>query len=127
MANEELHLTEDIKKLLLAGIGAVATGAEKSKAILDELVDKGELTVEQGKVLNQELKHKVQAAADHAKEKVQEVREEVKEKVGEQKAEDADFSKFVATLSDEQKAALKKALEGEKAPEEAPADEKAPE
>lgn len=41
----------------MAGIGAVATTAEKSKEILDEMVKKGELTVEQGKVLNEELKH----------------------------------------------------------------------
>ena len=36
-----------------------AVTAEKSKEILDELVRKGELTVEQGKVLNQELKHNI--------------------------------------------------------------------
>ena len=48
-----------MKKILLAGIGAAATTAEKSKEILDDLVKKGELTVEQGKVLNEELKHNV--------------------------------------------------------------------
>ena len=31
--------------------------AEKSKDVLDEMVKRGELTVEQGKVLNKELKH----------------------------------------------------------------------
>lgn len=50
---------ENIKKLLLAGIGAVATTAEKSKELLDDMVEKGELTVEQGKVLNEELKHNI--------------------------------------------------------------------
>lgn len=50
---------ENVKKILLAGIGAVATTAEKSKEILDEMVKKGELTVEQGKVLNEELKHNI--------------------------------------------------------------------
>ena len=50
---------DDIKKLLLAGIGAVAVTAEKSKEILEEMVQKGELTVEQGKVLNEELKHNI--------------------------------------------------------------------
>ena len=49
-------LNEDLKRLLLAGIGAVATTAEKSKNVVDGLVEKGELTVEQGKVLNEELK-----------------------------------------------------------------------
>ena len=48
-----MDLGEGIKKLLLAGIGTAAMTAEKSKEVLDELVEKGELTVEQGKVLNQ--------------------------------------------------------------------------
>lgn len=50
---------ENIKKLLLAGIGAVATTAEKSKELLEDMVEKGELTIEQGKVLNEELKHNI--------------------------------------------------------------------
>ena len=54
-----MDLGEGIKKLLLAGIGTAAMTAEKSKEVLDELVEKGELTVEQGKVLNQELKHNI--------------------------------------------------------------------
>lgn len=51
------NLTENIKKVMLVGIGAMATTAEKSKEIVDDLVKKGELTVEQGKTLNEELKH----------------------------------------------------------------------
>ena len=50
-------LGESLKKLLLIGIGTAAVTAEKSKEVLDDLVKKGELTVEQGKVLNKELKH----------------------------------------------------------------------
>ena len=50
---------DSMKKIMLAGIGAVAVTAEKSKELVDELVVKGELTVEQAKVLNEELKHKV--------------------------------------------------------------------
>ena len=52
-------LSDNLKKIFLAGIGAVAVTAEKSKDLLDEMVEKGELTVEQGKVLNEELKHNV--------------------------------------------------------------------
>ena len=55
-----MDLGKDLKNLLLAGIGAVAVTAEKSQALLDELGKKGELTVEQGKVLNEELKHNVE-------------------------------------------------------------------
>lgn len=52
-------LSEEAKKIFLAGLGAVAVTAEKSKQIVDELVKKGELTIEQGKVLNEELRHNV--------------------------------------------------------------------
>ncbi len=52
-------LGDSVRKLLLAGIGAVAATAEKSKDLLEDLVEKGELTVEQGKVLNEELKHNI--------------------------------------------------------------------
>ena len=48
---------EDLKKLILLGIGATAMSAEKAKELIDELIKKGELTLEQGKVLNEELKH----------------------------------------------------------------------
>lgn len=53
------NLTENIKKVMLVGIGAMAATAEKSKEIVDDLVKKGELTVEQGKTLNEELKHNI--------------------------------------------------------------------
>ena len=46
-------LSEDMKKLVLLGIGAAALTAEKSKELIDELVKKGELSIEQGKVLNE--------------------------------------------------------------------------
>lgn len=52
-------LGDSLKKIILAGIGTAATTMEKSKEILDDMVKKGELTVEQGKVLNQELKHNI--------------------------------------------------------------------
>lgn len=51
------NISEDLKKIFLAGVGAVAITAEKSKDVIEELVKKGELTVEDGKVLNEELKH----------------------------------------------------------------------
>ena len=48
-----------MKKIFLAGIGAIAVTAEKSAEIVDGLVKKGEITVEQGKILNEELKRDV--------------------------------------------------------------------
>ncbi|WP_333813735.1 hypothetical protein [Muricomes intestini] len=51
-----MELSEGLKKIFLAGVGAVATTAETAKDVVDTLVKKGELTVDQGKVLNEELK-----------------------------------------------------------------------
>lgn len=52
------YLGEGLRKVFLAGVGALATTVEKSQEIVDDLVKKGELTVEQGKALNAELKRK---------------------------------------------------------------------
>lgn len=51
-----------IRKTFLAGVGAVATGAEKSQELVNDLVRKGEITVEQGKTLNEELTRKASSA-----------------------------------------------------------------
>ena len=51
-------------------MGAVAYGAEKTTALVDDLVKKGELTVDQGKDLNRELTVKAKATVDGAQETV---------------------------------------------------------
>ena len=51
---------EGLRKVFLAGVGALATTVEKGQEIVDALVKKGELTVEQGKALNTELKRKAE-------------------------------------------------------------------
>ena len=60
-----MDLTNGIKKAFLASVGAAATTAEVTKDIVEKMIEKGEQTVMQGKVLNQELKH-------NAKKKVKE-------------------------------------------------------
>ena len=67
-----LDLGENLRKLILAGVGVAAGQAgnggvaavtkEKGADVLNELVKKGELTIEQGKVLNEELKHNIKDA-----------------------------------------------------------------
>lgn len=54
-----------IKRLLLAGIGAMAYTYEKATQAVDEMVKKGELTVAQGKELNEELKRVRQGDGSH--------------------------------------------------------------
>ena len=47
------------KNIFLAGVGATAYSFEKAQELVDDLVKKGELTVQQGKVVNEELKHNI--------------------------------------------------------------------
>ncbi len=54
-----MMLGDEMKKIVLAGIGAVASTVELSQQMVEKLVKKGELTVEQGKVLNEELTRNV--------------------------------------------------------------------
>jgi len=63
--------TSSIEKIILAGVGAITKTAETAGELLDELVKKGELTVEQGKALNEELKHGVKENVKEAVQKVQ--------------------------------------------------------
>ncbi len=89
------QMSSDLKKILLAGIGAAATSVEKSEEMVRDLVNKGTLTIEQGKVMNQELKHKFQEAEKHAK------------------------AVHVEKMSKEERAALKRQLEEIEAKEQA--------
>ena len=94
------QLSEGLRKLILAGIGAVAATKEKSEGILDELVKKGELTVEQGKVLNEELKHNI--------------KQKVKESVNVEVVKEADTNDILNKMDDmsaEDLAAIKEKLE----------------
>lgn len=56
---------DELKKVLLAGIGLTSMTLEKADAFVKELVKKGRLTVEEGKELQSELKRK---GEDEAKE-----------------------------------------------------------
>ena len=86
------NLTDGLKKILLAGVGAVALTAEKAGEILEEMVEKGEITVEQGKALNQELKRTV------------------KENAGKKDGGEKDLSKVVDGLSSDELAKLKELI-----------------
>ena len=71
----EFKVTDLIKNVVLAGIGAAAVTTEKAKDVADELVKKGSLTVEQGKVLNEELKHNIKETFENKKKKDSSVEE----------------------------------------------------
>lgn len=63
-------VSEGMKKILLAGVGAVAMGAEKAPELLDDLVKKGEEALEQGKTLNEELTRKVKETTSEMSDEV---------------------------------------------------------
>lgn len=71
----EFKVTDLVKNVVLAGIGAAAVTTEKAKDVADELVKKGSLTVEQGKVLNEELKHNIKETFENQKKKDSSVEE----------------------------------------------------
>lgn len=57
-------MLNEVKKALLVGVGGTAIAVEKSIAQVDRLVDKGELTVAEGKKLTEELIQKKQQGAN---------------------------------------------------------------
>lgn len=57
-------LGDGFKNLFLANVGAMAIAGEKTKEVVDKLVEAGEATVEQGKDLNSELKHRAGEATE---------------------------------------------------------------
>ena len=125
-----MELGEGLKKILLVGIGTAAVTAEKSKEILDELVKKGELTVEQGKVLNQELKHNIKSTVKTAADSVKESaarkndREELKATIS--KLTPEQLAAVKAQIESMQAEAAKEKEEASEAAEE-PVEEAAPE
>ena len=91
MADNKNPITDGLKKLLLASVGAVALTAEKADELVGTLVEKGELTVEQGKELNKELKRNYKEHKDGS-------------------AAPKDMKDFVGSLSEEELKNLKDAL-----------------
>lgn len=80
-----IDIMSGLNKAFLATVGAVAITAEKSQQAVEDLVKKGELTVQQGKSLNQELSRKAKEAA--------------------QETTDGALRTFLEALSDEDRAA----------------------
>lgn len=102
----DFKVTDLVKNVVLAGIGAAAVTTEKAKDVADELVKKGSLTVEQGKVLNEELKHNIKETLDNKKKK------------------DASVEELLSAMTPDQIDALKELLNKASKPKaEAPQDE----
>ena len=85
------NLEDGFKDIFLAGVGALAITGEKAKEVVDTLIEKGGITVEQGKDINQELQHK--AAETISKVRTETVAQAIKAMSPEERAE------FAATVS----------------------------
>lgn len=99
----DMKLGDGLKKLVLMGIGAAALTAEKSQQIVDELVKKGEITVEQGKELNQELKRNVKKSFD-------DIAAEAEVKKAEAEKEADSFEKKISDMTVEELENLKELI-----------------
>ena len=52
-------MVSDAKNIFLAGVGAAALTYEKATDVISQLVERGKLTLEEGKELSEELKRDV--------------------------------------------------------------------
>lgn len=102
------QITSGLRKLILAGIGAVAIAKEKGGEVLEALSKRGEVTVEQGKVLNEELKRNLK---ENVRENVETVKQSVKDNVRVHVIyPEDDLMNAVDGMDEEQLAALKERI-----------------
>ena len=106
------QITSGLRKLLLAGIGAAAIAKEKGGEVLEALSKRGEVTVEQGKVLNEELKRNLK---ENVRENVETVKQSVKDNVRVHVIyPEDDLMNAVDGMDEEQLAALKERIAARK-------------
>ena len=132
-----MDITEGIRKIFLAGVGAVATTGEAAKNLIDTLAEKGELTVEQGKALNEELKKNakekmnrhvtvhvvnefkdVYSAVDKmSREELESLKERLNELTSQKEEAPADTPQEASQEPSQETAALKDTKDGEENPD----------
>ena len=86
------------RDIFLAGVGALAITGEKAKETIDALIEKGGITVEQGKEINQELQHKAEETI--SKVRTETLTQAIKSMSAEEREE---FAATVAKIMEEQK------------------------
>ena len=102
------QITSGLRKLILAGIGAAAIAKEKGGEVLEALSKRGEVTVEQGRVLNEELKRNLK---ENVRENAETVKQSVKDNVRVHVIyPEDDLMNAVDGMDEEQLAALKERI-----------------
>lgn len=93
-------MKEDLKNIILMGLGVMSLTNEKAQDLKKELLEKGSELYEKGKVANEELKHNIQEKMKENVTVVYEKNEVTKD----------DFIDSIKKLSDEDKKEIMEAL-----------------
>lgn len=70
------NVKEELKEIILMGIGAMSLTNEKAKELKKELLEKGTEIYNNGKILNEELKHNIESKIEESKENKNKLTEE---------------------------------------------------
>lgn len=57
-----MKINEDVRKVMMAGLGALSVLAEKTQETVESLAQKGEEALDHGQVLNERLRYKIKQA-----------------------------------------------------------------
>ena len=57
-----MSLSEELRKLVMAGLGAASVATEKTSEAIESLAKRGEEVFEQGKDVNERLRHEIHQA-----------------------------------------------------------------
>ena len=95
-------MKEDIKNVLLMGLGAISLTGEKASEIKKELLEKGEALYKEGSIKNEELKR--------------DIKEKIKDNTNIQytSVTKEDLVDIISTMSDEEKEELSELLKSKK-------------
>lgn len=115
MANDTLG--DGIRKFLLAGVGAVSVAGEKAGQVMEQLAERGEVTVSKGRQLNQELTRKVSDATSATRETL--LKAQIELMPAEERAAFAEAVQRVTAQVNEEQAAYEAAREERTAPAQA--------
>lgn len=74
-----MDVDEAIRRMFLAGVGAISMTGEKAKELVEELVKRGEISVAQGKTLTEELQRKLRTRVKSAVYKPENIAEYISE------------------------------------------------
>jgi poly(hydroxyalkanoate) granule-associated protein len=71
-------MSNEAKKIFLAGLGTAALTWEKAGDVINELIEKGKLSVDEGKELSQELKRNIEQKGTETKENIKQKMDDLK-------------------------------------------------